>query len=240
MKMNKVLVAMLVVFLITALCSCGEQKNDTVQENDKKAEEMLPGIEKPAGDVEYLEPEPAVEVLVPEDPPEKEIIKPAELEFHVYTDYEECFQKGCATAYDSEGEAIWFYATLECPLTELEGVQYIGEYNDGYYILANGEIIYLNYEGREKWVNGDFHGASCHWNFDGEGNLYLCGYYGPDLFKIDREGNTVYCVDSYSAEENDFWPCNLVLRNGVIEITFEMSENTIYVDPATGELINAE
>ena len=89
--------------------------------------------------------------------------------------------------------------------TELDRVNEIGMREEVYYYAAGGTVTALDLQsGEVLWENEEFQGASLSYSFGSDGQLYLCGYYGPDFFAVDQEGNTLCRIDSFSAQYQ--WP----------------------------------
>lgn len=120
---------------------------------------------------------------------------------------------------DAQNGQVWKYeARSSHEATELESVQEIGVIGDAYYFNEDGTIVALAMsDGRVLWKNADFGGASIAFDTDEQGTLYLCGYYGPDLCAIDRNGNTLIHVDSLSPDFQ--WPYEIRYENRVVYIT---------------------
>lgn len=138
------------------------------------------------------------------------------------------------TGISSQGETVWTYETgTYSSAAQLEAVNDIGAYNGNYYLVENGSIYVLSIaDGSILWVNSDFGGnASCS-VFDNNSTLYLCGYYGPDLFIVDADGNTIKNIDSFDSEY--YWPHKISYQGSQVAITFEGTpsgtEEEVYVN----------
>ncbi len=107
------------------------------------------------------------------------------------------------------GQELWKRLYTTDYRTELTLIQPIGAWRDRYYLNSNGTVVCLSLaDGSELWSNEDFHGASISSLIDERnGNVYLCGYYGPDFFACDSEGKT---LASLPAVSNDYyWPTDM-------------------------------
>ena len=167
---------------------------------------------------------------------ENQVSKPVDFKFNVEFDDEKAMSKGVLTAFDEAGEVIWTYDTDMAYVTELETVQEIGMSRNGYLLLSNGVISCIDVSGSEPsvlWENNEFEGASACWDFDENYNLYIAGYYGPDLMVIDADGKTVNRFD-IEDEGDAYWPYSLSYMDGKVFIDFENSKLTYCVDPETG------
>lgn len=141
----------------------------------------------------------------------------------VRVSYEHFIQDGreCAdiAGLNAQNQKVWEYkARSSHGMTELDAIQEIRIVDDVYYFNEDGTIVALEMSsGRVLWKNGDFRGASISYAVDEQGTLYLCGYYGPDLCAIDRKGNTLIYVSSFSP--NLQWPYKVQYENGAVYIT---------------------
>lgn len=106
----------------------------------------------------------------------------------------------------ADGQELWKRIFTTDYRTELSLIQPIGAWKDRYYLNNNGTVVCLALsDGALLWENDGFGGASISGLIDERnGNVYLCGFYGPDFFACDREGKT---LASFPAVSNDyFWP----------------------------------
>lgn len=159
-------------------------------------------------------------------------VKATSINFERIYDSEGAKEKAVITGSDVEGNVLWVYETEEDYLTELERLSDIITTDDEYIFVAFGDVIALDLAtGEEKWVNHDFKGASPYWTMDYEGSrLFLTGYYGPTLFVMDFDGNTINRITS--ADDEYFWPSEVVFVNDrQVDITFESNGKTKSFDP---------
>lgn len=137
------------------------------------------------------------------------------------------------TGISPQGEAVWTYSTGSYPQTELDVINDIGSYNGNYYLVENGSIHVLNItDGSARWINNDFGGSASCSVFDDNGTLYICGYYGPDLFIVDANGNTIQDIDSFDSEY--YWPYQIAYQGTQVAITFKgtpsETDEVVYVN----------
>lgn len=134
--------------------------------------------------------------------------------------YESSMEYATVTAYDKDGAVLWNYQTEKYDATQLERSSDIAVYGDKYYFVENGTIKALSLiDGSLVWENSEFGGNCPRYDFDKDGTLYICGYFGPDLFVVDKNGETVTRTEMFS---NDyFWPSNLEYADGQVIITFD-------------------
>ena len=119
-------------------------------------------------------------------------------DFELKTSIRNNYETATLTARDQRGQTKWVYFGGSYPATELSHFKMI--LNDGYvYLVENGAIKLLDfYTGAVKWTNYDFGGSPAEnaYEFSSSGKLYIGGYYGPDLFVVDRNGKTICRVNS--------------------------------------------
>ena len=128
--------------------------------------------------------------------------------------YEDCYEYSTLTCKNQTNGSIMWSKTLDAlPATELTRSQYLG-INNGYaYVLHGGTILLLDPEtGAVKKENSDFGGASASWIFSSSGKLYMCGYYGPDFYVIDKDGKTVSRIESIN--DKYYWPESMIFTKG--------------------------
>ena len=81
----------------------------------------------------------------------------------------------------------------------------IGIYDDRFYYSEGGKIVSLALnDGSVMWENNEFGGASICSTIDNNGTIYVCGYYGPSFFAVDKDGATLAKIDSFGDEY--YWP----------------------------------
>ena len=132
-------------------------------------------------------------------------------------------------AVDANGNQVWSYATGSYGLTELDTISEMGTIAGQYYLCENGAIIAFDYEtGEILWRNEQFEGAIIAFDSDPNGNLYICGYYGPDLFIVDKSGNTVKRIESISNHEYN-WPYKIDYEDGSVTIEFFQEDENGYL-----------
>lgn len=110
--------------------------------------------------------------------------------FEIIGNAEEASEHARLSCKDENGKLIWEYVSEEVYVSELDVIQDIGLFNQGYVFIADGKVYCIETRGENagtvKWVNTDFSGASARSFWSKEKNiLYLSGYYGPDLMAID-------------------------------------------------------
>ena len=126
------------------------------------------------------------------------------------------------TSYDEEGNVLWIYKTGSYESAQCDRVSKIGQQNGYFYIVEDGAVIALDeLTGEVAWRNGEFIGAGTEkgYVFDKDGNLYISGYLGPDLFIVDKTGKTLYRQDSF---QQGYWPYEMELKDeNILRIHFE-------------------
>ena len=144
-----------------------------------------------------MQDEPSVEIEAP-DGQETAPMYPERVELvKKYTD--DYYAYAVVTGHFADGRT-WEYTSLAYPETELEPIALLYSWEDTFVLNAGGEVIALDTAtGDVKWTNAEFGGYSPACTVDEQRNLYLCGYYGPDVHIIDAEGKTVQRVAQLDA-----------------------------------------
>lgn len=132
-------------------------------------------------------------------------------------------------------EKVWEYSTQQYDCTELSRVSEIGTASNLYYFVENGKVIALNIlNGSVMWENNNFGGASICSTIDNNGTIYMCGYYGPSFFAVDKDGTTLAKIDSFGEEY--YWPYAIEKKDdNTVAVTLEhgpegaVSENEGFV-----------
>lgn len=137
--------------------------------------------------------------------------------------YSEAMEYATLTAYDQNSNTVWTYRSELYPIGQLDTLSDIGSNADRYYIVENGSILAFDMNtGTLLWKNDGFCGSPASTDcaaFDEEGNLYICGFFGPDLFAVDSNGNTI-CSKDYL--HNDYyWACSLTLTENWLTIELD-------------------
>lgn len=150
---------------------------------------------------------------------------------------------------DADGTSVWNYTTDKYPLAQLDSVAEIGARDGKYHFCEGGTIKALDLDtGALVWENEDFDGSVTDWLFDQDGNLYVCGYLGPDLIALTPDGDTAMYIGM--ASEDLYWPYDLEWADlSTIQITYEgggldqEADETLYIDVSdvqNGETADAE
>lgn len=124
------------------------------------------------------------------------------------------------TGLSSQGEEVWSYTTGKYTMAQLDSVNDVGTYNENYYFVEDGTVHVIRVaDGSTVWTNSEFGGSAYAGVVDGGGTLYLCGYFGPDLFIADAEGRTIKKIGVLDKEY--FWPYQIDYQETRVAITFE-------------------
>lgn len=143
-------------------------------------------------------------------------------------------------AYDENDDVLWIYSTDEIGVGQYENSTDIGARESGYYYAADQTLYCIDlYSGNVKWKSTDKVGVSCSYDFDEDGNIYICGYEGPDLVVIDPDGKTLYSYESFTDKEgilNEFfWVSGLEYNDGKVFVSYENCCVRVVADVKTGE-----
>ena len=136
-------------------------------------------------------------------------------------------EHGIVTCCDAGGNVCWQYVTASYDCAQCERVTGLTVQNGYYYLVEDGTILALDEtNGQLVWKNSEYAGAALKngYVFDDAGNLYICGYMGPDLFVADSGGKSLYRKDSFS--EKFYWPYELVLKDSdTLSMHFEGTQD---------------
>ena len=209
----------LLVCLMLLLTACGAEGRDArgdsaARERHSRTEESAEETAAPAATpAPTATPAPAATPAVTEEPqPYTEppvTSAPEVVEVQVHYGETTEIEHVEFTGMSADGQELWKRIFTTEYRTELTLIQPIGLWQDRYYLNHNGTVVCLNLaDGTTKWENDEFHGASISSLIDkGNGNVYLCGYYGPDFFACDAEGNTLASLPTVSSDY--YWPTNM-------------------------------
>ncbi|MBO5348777.1 MAG: hypothetical protein J6A89_03030 [Clostridia bacterium] len=129
-------------------------------------------------------------------------------------------------AYDKDGNEIWKYKTGTYAMTELERIQLLDSEDEAeyVYIVEGGTIVKFNKQtGDIIWKNSDFGGASVTYTFDEQDNLYIAGYYGPNLCVINKDGKTIKKLEDFPSKDYCWASYMGFSDSGNLEIVYEMN-----------------
>lgn len=122
------------------------------------------------------------------------------------------------TGLDESGNPVWQYTTEKYERTELWRIEEIGIWARCYFFVENGAVVALNADtGEELWRNGDFQGSfidESSYYIDGSGTIHLCGYYGPDFFAVDINGQALCRISSFSSDY--YWASSIQPFNDTV------------------------
>ena len=202
MKKHLRLIALLLCLALLLSACGGKPAEDTSSPAERHRTERA---ETPAPETPAVteEPQPYTEPPVTPSPaPEC-----AEVQVHVGETTE--IEHVEFTGVSAGGQELWKRIFTTDYRTELTLIQPIGAWQDRYYLNHNGTVVCLRLsDGETLWENGDFGGASISGLIDERnGNVYLCGWYGPDFFACDSEGKTLSHFES--ATESCWWPSDM-------------------------------
>ena len=147
---------------------------------------------------------------------------------------------GHITAYDTDDNELWTYETDEIMVGQYDRFVDIGERDNGYYFTADGILYCLSkYSGKVLWQSEGGVGSSNSYVFDENGTIYICGYEGPRLVAIDKDGKEIYRY-KYQNDNDQFddyyWPYKLKLESGKVVMYYESSSICLIFDPETEEI----
>ncbi len=153
------------------------------------------------------------------------ILNPATVENVIFERmYEGNLEYAIIKGVDSEGTKIWEYNTGKYEIATLDSVNEIGISGDRYYFVENGSVICMELQtGNIIWQNSDFQGSVSGYIFNDNEVLFLCGYFGPDFYAIDGNGNTLALI--YEFSESYYWPYEIAIEGDYAVVKMEGSSN---------------
>lgn len=126
------------------------------------------------------------------------------------------------TCTNQDGSIRWQVETDHYEAAQLSQVVEIGQYQDRYYYI-NGSLIALSiHDGSELWRTDDSTTQpmdDCIF-IDEHGTVYLAGYFGPDFWVVDKNGNTLKYVECFSSD---------YCKPNHLDIDFERGIATVYM-----------
>lgn len=231
LRFTAVITAVLTLFLLSA-CSSLPSGADALKDTVGGLIDKVRGGDEDAAETPQPEEEGDPDDH-PEPPPEEE---PETQGLAMSVDFDRQggnnYESAVITGRSREGESVWRYTTGQYELAQLDWVNDVGLYGDTYYFVEDGTLMALRVaDGEILWKNSDFGGSATAHAFDADGNLYLCGYLGPDLFIVGPDGKTVKYIDSF--DSNYYWPYRMDYQGTQLAITFEGTpsgnDETVYV-----------
>lgn len=197
--------------------------------NDNKTEKAIEILEKGIENLSKKEKKKLKEKL--------EKVVAITVKFNLINNSDDNTQYGHIQGLNRQNKVVWEYKTQKHPLTEADTITEIGNYNDNYYFNDSGTIIVLRIkDGKLQWKNNDVGGMNVENAsiFDDEGNLYVSGFYGPDLTVIDKKGKTIKRVKSFNSKY--YWPYQLELDGDKLYITYDGCEDDSVQTPCKGTI----
>ncbi|MBR0367920.1 MAG: hypothetical protein IJH86_05945 [Clostridia bacterium] len=194
--------------------------------------------------------------LEPLEPNEPETLLDVQLpqygmEVMALRQYDGATEKLTVTGYDASGAEKWRYVTDGGEPTELSMTDaFIGGTSDDPRVLvfnAKEGLYSLNlYTGEVIWLLADSEvnlGAGIAHAADGDGTLYVCGYYGPDPVCIGHDGQVRWQSDSGS--DDIFWPYRITVEERGIVTQYAMTdrdegEGRVIYDRDDGHVVDIE
>lgn len=207
MKKVKVLLCLLAMMLFVSACS-----NDEIEE---------PVVENVQDDV--------VEEV--QDNEEDVVEKVVELvEYEIVMTPDNMKQYALIKGLDADRNEVWSYQSEQFDMAQVDLVEEIGVFKDLHYHIENGVVFAMDVEtGDIVWKSENTGGAGIGFTFDDEGTLYLCGYFGPDFFAVDKDGNTLCLIPTF---DPDYWWAYEVVLNGdeaIVSMEGSPTEEVAYV-----------
>lgn len=131
-------------------------------------------------------------------------------------------ESAIVTGLDDAGNVVWTYETGKYDQAQLSRISDVGMNGEGYYLVEGESVVALNLaDGSVLWKNSDFGGAAARSVFGADGTIYLCGYFGPDFFAVDKDGKTLKKIESFS---NDYiWADGITYEGDKVIVSLHKS-----------------
>ncbi len=126
------------------------------------------------------------------------------------------------TAIGEGAGTVWTAETDRYDQSQLSRVTEIGScpWLQKYYYVDDGDVVALDLQtGFELWRYAGFNGAPASKDatyIDAAGTVYLCGFFGPDYFAIDTNGNVLDCIQELHPDY--YWAHKLIPGDGVMTV----------------------
>lgn len=128
------------------------------------------------------------------------------------------------TGKTSSGKKVWTYKTSVQPDAQLTDFKPKPIVRNGLvYVKDGSRMVALKQKtGKVAWKTPyNVLGAVTDYCFDSKGNIYICGYLGPDLIKINKKGKVVWRIEKYSKSDRFMWPYQVSVKGKNIRVTYE-------------------
>jgi len=126
------------------------------------------------------------------------------------------------SAKNASGDVLWTIETEHLEMAQMERIAPVGLWQDRDYFVQDDTLVALNVlDASSLWVNDDFSGsiASGAALIREDGSVCLAGYFGPDLFISDRDGNTLLKISEIHSEY--YWAYRIEPDASDFILTFE-------------------
>ncbi len=123
-------------------------------------------------------------------------------------------------AYDESNNFVWEYKTEEKFITELDAFSEIYQSHETAYFTAHGTLYALDIKnGEVKWTHSGV-GGSNQMILDKHGNIYVSGYYGPNVVIVSKDGERLY-IDN---DGSYCWVDKLEIVDDVLNIHYLLDD----------------
>ena len=203
MKKVRFLVCLLAMFLLLSGCSSDKTEKDAASA-DPDADALVIEGKEDETDVEAdTEKDADTEEKDEKETQEKQTGNVVFVDFELWNSNDMQRQYAVLTGYDEENNEVWTHTTDEYPVAQVDLLQGFGINQGKYYYIEDGVIITRDIStGDIIWKSENTGGAGAFGTFGEDGTLYMCGYFGPDFYAIDKNGKTLCKITEFSS---DYW-----------------------------------
>lgn len=126
----------------------------------------------------------------------------------------------CVITALRDGAPLWRYTTEARVSTELESFSEIYVNGENAYFTAHGTLYALDLgSGQLKWSESGVGGSNC-FAFDKYGNVYVSGYYGPNVVAFDKNGAQLY----KDTDGSYCWVDSITIDGDVLNIHYGLDD----------------
>ena len=164
---------------------------------------------------------------VPTDPVPTDPVTPppaSDISVQFQVKYDESIEYAVITGIAKDGSTAWTYTSGRYPMGMLASLVEVGSWGDRFYYVESGTLVALKLsDGSVLWKNSELSGTpaskdACY--IAANGDIYICGYLGPDIFAANAQGKTLQRVDTI--DPYYFWPHKLTdIGGGFLAMTME-------------------
>lgn len=222
--MKKKIVSVVLAISLLAIAGCGSVASNTgTQVSEKSISESMAESQEGGSIEEETSSEEVSEDAVKSEMNEEEIADYKVDYKHEYANAEE----KASIIVSLDGEEVWNYEVSTNEIAQLDRYTFLGNTKEKVYFLEKGNVKCMDIKNGELlWEVTDKYIGSGGSLIDENGNLYVCGYFGPFYMVISPDGEILAeCTEA--AEEDLYWGYEMELVGDNVRIYCESNEDAI-------------